>query len=405
MVKGARRSAPFTASDVGLVIGGALALAVFEGPVSLRKLRAILAGVPSDVSLPKLIAGRVVWTAALVPLLLVLWRLGARELERRRGVAVRTALAAEALPYAPFVVLVAGLLPGWGDAVPEAWSFAMLFVFLGAVAASTALRVATWHAAFAASPARLRRNLAVFASCGPLLVLATGLAQPFAVQPHWSTLADRSPYWPTPPYVALWTAWVTWLALPILTIPGALLRARRATAARFAAVTLGAVVVALASLVATVDRARWDARAVEARYVAGEAGEAVIAGTAFGGRVVPVPGAARWSWGNDAGEGRAPVRLHAQIEVATLPEAGFWYRCPRAVALEAHATTDGVTSVIGAWILDPRRFAADRGVHTLERELTVLPGRSLTVELATSTALSAGPALPILARVTLRPTR
>lgn len=403
LVSSRRRPAPFAPSDLALVLAGALALAAFEGPVSLRKLRALLSGVPSDVSLARLLAGRLVWTCALVPLLLVLWRLGARELERRRGLDGRTALTAEALPFAPFVWLAAGLVPGWGDTVPEAWSFAMLFVFLGAVATSSSLRVATWHAGFAVDRRHRGRSAAIFALLGALLLLATRLALPFDTQPHWSTLADRSPYWPTRSYVALWTAWATWLSVPPLVIPGALLRAGRPAAARVFAVALSGVAVGLASLVASADRAAWDARAVSARYVAGETAQAVLAGHVFTGRVVGVPGAARWTWRHESHGDARPARIEADLSFAALPEAGLWYRQSRPMTISARATSGGVTSDIATWRLEPRRVAADRGVRRLERELVAMPGRDLVVELRVTSAASEPAGVPILATVTLRP--
>lgn len=403
LVSSRHRSAPFSPRDLGLVLAGALALAAFEGPVSLRKLRALLSGAPSDVSLARLLAGRLVWMVALVPLLLALWRLGARELERRRGLDGRTALTAEALPFAPFVWLAVGLAPGWGDTVPEAWSFAMLFVFLGAVATSSALRVATWHGGFAVDRRHHRRSAAIFALLGALLVVATGLARPFETQPHWSTLADRSPYWPTRSYVALWTAWVTWLSLPPLVIPGALLRAGRPAAARMFAVALSGVAVTFASLVASADRAAWDARAVSARYVVGEEAQAILLGQVFAGRVVGVPGAARWTWRHDGPPDAKPARIEADLSFAALPEAGLWYRSSRPMTVSARATSGEVTREIGTWRLDPRRVAADRGVHRLERELVAMPGRDLVVELWVTNEASEPAGLPILATVTLRP--
>ncbi len=384
------------------MLAGALALAAFEGPVSLRKLRAFVAGAPSDVSFARLVAGRLVWMAVLVPLLLVLWRLGARELERRRGLDGRTALTAEALPFAPFVLLAAGLAPGWGDTVPEAWSFAMLFVFLGAVATSSSLRVGTWHATFAVDRRHRRQGAAIFALSGVLLVLATGHARPFETQPHWSTLADRSPYWPTRAYVAVWTAWVTWLSLPLLVIPGALLRAGRSAAAKGIAVVLSGVAVTLALLVASADRAAWDARAVSARYLAGEEGQAVLPGQVFTGRVVGVPGSARWTWSHDRQATAKPTHIKADLSFAALPEAGLWYRPSHPMTISARATSGGVTSEIGIWRLEPRRIAADRGVHRLERELVAMPGRDVIVELTVTSAASGPTALPILAAVTLR---
>ena len=131
----------------------------------------------------------------------------------------------------------------------------------------------------------------------------------------------------------------------------------------------------------------------------------MIAGRAFGGRVVSVPGVMRWTWRGDGDARREPVRLRAEVRLAALPEAGFWYRPRRAFAVEARATSDGITSVVGAWHLDPRSTAIDRGVHTLDRELIALPGRELTLELRTSDGVSAAPAPPILAEVTLRPAR
>lgn len=398
-----KRPLPFAVTDLAVVVGGALSLAIFEGPVSLRKLRACLAGVPSDVSLGKLLAGRVVWAAALAPLFLVLWRLGARELERRRRLDPRVALTAEALPFAPLAVLVLGLLPGWGDTLPEAFSFAMLFLFLGAVAASTSLRVATWHFAFARDTAHRRMNVSIFGACGVGLWLATGLAGPFDVQPHWSTLADRSPYWPSHSYVALWTAWILWLSLPVLALPGELARAGRMATARLLAVGLGSAVVASGLVVASRDRAGWDRRAVAARYVAGGDGDAVLAGQVFAGRVIPVPGASTWTWRSARPAGPAPTRLTAELRFAPLPEAAFWYRSAAPITVEARVTSDGVTSTLATWRLDPRRAPTDRGVHVFERELVALPGRELVFEVHATSALPEPATLPILAAVTVSP--
>lgn len=395
----------FRAIDALAVVAAAITLALFEGPVSLRKLRADLAGFPSDVSVAKLVLGRLVWIAWLAPLFLVLWRLGARELTRRRRLPERVALAAEALPFVPFLWLALGFAPGWGNTVPEAWSSAMLLLFLGVVATSSALRLALWHSTCLASRSVRQRSLAlaIFLAMGVALGLGTRIAAPIDAQPHWSTLADRSPYWPTRGYVVLWTAWVTWLAVPALVLPGLLLARRRPRAAQLTALALAGAAIALGLVAASAARATWDRRFVAAHCVPGASASTLVAGRPFEGRVVPVPGKVVWRFAPGILQGLGVRTVDLRVRTAPLPQAGYWYRAAEEVEIEVRVATDGREIALDRWRIDPRARATDRPPRELVRTLTLLPGRALDVWVrAAATHPSATP-LPILATAELTP--
>ncbi len=391
---------PFRPADALVVVMAALTLAAFEGPVSLRKLRANLAGVPSDVPTLDLVLGRIVWAAWLAPGFLILWRLGARQLARRRNLDERTSLAAEALPFVPFLWLAAGLVPGWGNTIPEAWSSAMLFLFLGVVATSSALRLAIWHSVFLGTD-RMRRRavISAFLVAGGALALVTRIAAPIPAQPHWTTLADRSPYWPTRAYLALWTAWLSWLAVPIVLAAGVLVAKQRHVAARLAALALSGALIALGLVEAGAARDTWDRRYVAAHHVPGERSDALVEGHRFAGVAVLVPGRYGWEFPARERYGHTPLRVEIRARIAPLPQASYGYRSEGEVELELRAAVDGSEWVLDRWRIDPRERARDRAPYEVVRALTLPPGRPLRVALDTRPLQPNATPLPLLADV------
>ena len=391
---------PFRLADALVVVMAAVTLAAFEGPVSLRKLRANLAGVHSDVPTLDLVLGRLVWTVWLAPGFLILWRLGARQLARRRSLDERTSLAAEALPFVPFLWLAAGLVPGWGNTIPEAWSSAMLFLFLGVVATSSALRLALWHSIFLGAD-RVRRRAAIctYLVAGGALAWVTRIAAPIPAQPHWTTLADRSPYWPTRAYLALWTAWLSWLAVPIVSAAGVLLAKQRHVAARLATFALSGALIALGLIEASAARDSWDRRYIAAHHVPGERSDALVEGHRFAGMAVLVPGRYTWEFAARERYGRTPIRAEVRARIAPLPQASYGYRSEGEVELELRAAVDGNEWVLDRWRIDPRGRARDRAPYQIVRALTLPPGRTLRVALDTRPLQSNATPLPLLADV------
>ncbi len=391
---------PFRLADALVVVIAALTLAAFEGPVSLRKLRANLAGVPSDVPTLDLVLGRLVWAVWLTPGFLILWRLGARQLARRRGLDERTSLAAEALPFIPFAWLAVGFAPGWGNTVPEAWSSAMLLLFLGIVATSSGLRLALWHSIFLGTdPVRRRAAILTFLVAGGALAMTTHIAAPIPAQPHWSSLADRSPYWPTRAYLALWSAWLTWLSMPILATAGMLLAKRRRGAARVSVAVLSGVLIALGLIEASSARDVWDRRFIAAHHVPGKRSEALVEGRRFAGIVVLVPGEHAWELPPREPRGRTPTRLEIRARIAPFPQASYWYRWEGEVELELRAAYDGNDRVLDRWRIDPRERARDRAPHEIVRTLVLPTERTVRVALSARPAQPSAPLLPVLADV------
>ena len=376
------RSSPVAATDGWIVVAAAASLALFEGPVSLRKLRSGIAGLPVDVTVGRGVASRIAWCVLLVPLLLVVWRLGARELARRRGIAESTALHAEALPFVPFVLLLAGFAPGWGDTHQEPWSFAILFLFLGTATASAALRLGIWHVGFpaSASGSRPARACALYLLAGLMLIAVWRSGALVPVQPHWSTLADRSPYWPTHGYVALWTATALYASLPLLSIPALLLRAERLSSARAAAFGIACAVVTGGLGAASADRAIWDDAFLRFRVDAEGATSVIAGGARVSGFALPVPGRRSWSW-RPASEQAAiePTRLRIRARAAPVPQASLWYRSASPVELRVVAESDGERTELARWSIDPRTRPLDRRAHSLDTTSWVLPGRTLLI--------------------------